>query len=246
MTAADRCSTPAARTRCRPDVPPERLAARREAPRAERARLPGSRIRRGSRGSRGSGRRRRERGAMEPPGRPGEPPVPPEPPGPQRAGQPRPSPRHRSLRSRARRPGVPRVPAAPASPRRGTRRAAPLRRRCPVRAARSAASRCAIASPTCGSSCRIRVRYCRTASHRSSGTADRSSPENRPASHGGGGGTKPPGVAGTRSRTTSVPANTSPMRRPRADTSEATQATTPKVIRISMTPISPAPARAGT
>ncbi len=93
--------------------------------------------------------------------------------------------------------------------------------------------------PTRGSSCGIRVRYCRTASHSPSGTADRSSPANLPASHGGGGGTKPVRPTGIRSRTTSVPANTSPSRRPRADTREAIQATTPNVMRTSTTPIAP-------
>ncbi|OSY53561.1 hypothetical protein BG846_00767 [Streptomyces fradiae ATCC 10745 = DSM 40063] len=44
---------------------------------------------------------------------------------------------------------------------------------------------------------------------------------------------------GTRSRTTSVPANTSPTRRPRADTSEAMHAMTPNDIRISTIPSSP-------
>lgn len=50
---------------------------------------------------------------------------------------------------------------------------------------------------------------------------------------------KPADENGTLSRTTSVPANTSPSRRPRADTSEATQAMTPSVMRISITPIKP-------
>ena len=109
----------------------------------------------------------------------------------------------------------------------------------PVRAARSAASRSAIAPPTCGSNCCIRVRYCRMASHKPSGTADRSSPENRPASQGGGGGTKAVRPTGILSRTTRVPANTSPSRRPRADTSEAMHATIPNVIRISTTPMAP-------
>ncbi len=49
----------------------------------------------------------------------------------------------------------------------------------------------------------------------------------------------PADATGTRSRTTRVPANTSPSRRPRADTSEAIQATTPNVMRISITPIRP-------
>lgn len=96
-----------------------------------------------------------------------------------------------------------------------------------------------MAQPTCGSSCCIRVRYCRIASHSPSGTADRSSSAKRPVSHGGGGGTNAVCPADTLSRTTRVPANTSPSRRPRAETSEATQATTPNVIRISITPIAP-------
>lgn len=50
---------------------------------------------------------------------------------------------------------------------------------------------------------------------------------------------KPTAGTGTRSRTTRVPAKTSPSRRPRADTSEAIQATTPNVMRISITPIRP-------
>lgn len=85
----------------------------------------------------------------------------------------------------------------------------------------------------------MRVRYCRIASHSPSGTADRSSPENRPASHGGGGGTGITRAPGTRSRITSVPANTSPSRRPRSEASEAMHATDPKVIRSSTTPIAP-------
>ncbi|MBW8703003.1 hypothetical protein MBT84_25720 [Streptomyces sp. MBT84] len=109
----------------------------------------------------------------------------------------------------------------------------------PVYAVRSEARRSAIDQPTCGSSCCIRVRYCLIASHSPSGTAERSSWENRPANHGGGGGTRPARPVGTLSRTTSVPANTSPRRRPRAETSEAMQAMTPKVIRISITPTAP-------
>lgn len=109
----------------------------------------------------------------------------------------------------------------------------------PVRATRSSASRTAIAQLTCASSCPIRVRYCRTASHSASGTPDRSSPEKRPISQGGGGGTAAARPTGTLSRTTRVPANTSPIRRPRSETSDAMQATTPKVSRISTTPMAP-------
>lgn len=109
----------------------------------------------------------------------------------------------------------------------------------PVIVTSSPASRSAIDRPTSASSCCMRVRYCRIASQRPSGTADRSSWVNRPTSQGGGGGTTTERPVGTRSRTTSVPANTSPSRRPRADIRDARQATTPKVIRISTIPIAP-------
>ena len=159
-----------------------------------------------------------------------------------------------TLTPAASRPGTPAVPPPPKarcasracrSPhhrRQIRRRRHPRRRRRPGDAPRrSSASRSAIAQPTCGSSCPIRVRYCRTASHSPSGTARQiQRPRTRPTSHGGGGGSAiPPRATGIRSRTTSVPANTSPSRRPRADTSEAMHATTPNVIRISMTPIAP-------
>ncbi len=85
----------------------------------------------------------------------------------------------------------------------------------------------------------MRVRYWRTASHRESGTRDRSSCANCAARAGGGGAGGTCLVRGTRSRTTSVPAKTSPRRRPSAETSDAIMATEPAVNRISTKPIAP-------